>query len=486
MQADGPLEEEENKKLTTNTTNTTNTLTINSKNKLSLLEKQRIWEKYYYSPQTGYVSSWKLWHKLPAEAKGSHDLENFEQWYNTRKSVAVNRIPPPKRREWSSVTAAGVLDRIQIDRMIYDRYKPLVGPNKDYTSMMVMIDVYSRYMAITPMKTKDLKATVQVIDSEIKQWGKGYPRMINCDNEFNFPEFNNWALKHNIKVAFSQPYEINKNAIVERVNRTIAGMIQKWRIATNQTDWVAVLPQMVTNYNSTFHKTIKAKPIDVFEGKEKNHQQYKILPQAFKLGEMVRRIEERNIFTKGDQQYYSSEVYRISNVKGFKYELTDISSGKSLPRFYKSYELARYYEIGTEKGFSHADLEDPAVIAGKTDPQSVNPITPTIQKNVTLKVRRVTKEANNIGTYSHDGGSSNTTLNEQTLKPEIKHKAQLLPLRPRSERHKGAALKGRRFIEEQEEQIEKEKRQKNKRKPAAIQPTTKSISSRRLNKKNKK
>ena len=72
---------------------------------------------------------------------------------------------------------------------------------------------------------------------------------------------------------YSQAYEENKNAIVERFNRTLAQLLQNWRTATKQYDWYRVLPDIVNNYNNSFHSTIKSTPQKVFDGKQFNTQQ---------------------------------------------------------------------------------------------------------------------------------------------------------------------------------------------------------------------
>ena len=64
----------------------------------------------------------------------------------------------------------------------------------------------------------------------------GWPENLNCNNEFNVTEFNKLIKEHNVKCWFSEPGEINKNAIIERFNKTLAFMIQKWRIATGKYD----------------------------------------------------------------------------------------------------------------------------------------------------------------------------------------------------------------------------------------------------------
>ena len=58
----------------------------------------------------------------------------------------------------------------------------------------------------------------------------GIPQAINCDGEFDNKMLNQYFIENDITTFYSQPYEINKQAIVERFNRTLCGLIQKWRV----------------------------------------------------------------------------------------------------------------------------------------------------------------------------------------------------------------------------------------------------------------
>ncbi len=71
--------------------------------------------------------------------------------------------------------------------------------------------------------------------------------------------------EHNIDVDFSEPNDIQKNSIVERLNRTtLAGYIKKLRIGLKQYNWPKALEQIMENYNSSYHRTIRNTPFDIF------------------------------------------------------------------------------------------------------------------------------------------------------------------------------------------------------------------------------
>ena len=74
---------------------------------------------------------------------------------------------------------------------------------------------------------------------------------------------------------------------------------------------------IVNEYNSTYHRTIKMKPIDVKDntyidfGKEVNDNDPK-----FKVGDHVRISKYKNIFAKGYTPNWSEEVFVIKEIKG--------------------------------------------------------------------------------------------------------------------------------------------------------------------------
>ncbi|MFN4152175.1 MAG: hypothetical protein ACK4IX_14635 [Candidatus Sericytochromatia bacterium] len=132
--------------------------------------------------------------------------------------------------------------------------------------MLVIIDVNSRYVQAKPLTNRRNETILESIKMIFDKMGK--PKVLNCDNEFNTKLLNDYFESNNITVHYNQPYEINKNAIVERFNRTIAMMLTRWRETTKLKTWYSVLDELVDAY----HRTIKNKPIEVWNGTIDNKQ----------------------------------------------------------------------------------------------------------------------------------------------------------------------------------------------------------------------
>jgi hypothetical protein len=180
-----------------------------------------------------------------------------------------------------------------------------------------------------------MKTILECMKETIKVMG--LPNKIKSDNEFAKKDFIDFCTENNIECVFSDPYEINKNPIVERFNKTIAMKLQKIRLTSNNKLWYKYLDFAVKNYNTNYHSTIKNSPIDVFEGKAENEQEYNFVPASYKVGDIVRIVIRKKVFQKGDSITYSPDVYRIEEVKGNKYKVND--------KFYKPYEIKKVGDI---------------------------------------------------------------------------------------------------------------------------------------------
>ena len=217
-----------------------------------------------------------------------------------------------------------------MDIMIYDRYE-----FHKYKYILVIIDIHSRYVKARPMTNRENQTIIKNIDEIINEMGK--PKLISCDNEFDTKEFTKYLLENNIGANYSEPLEIQKNSIVERFNKTLAGYIKKIREALKIYNWVEYLPELVDNYNNQYHRTIRNTPYDIFYNKGKNKQDILIVPRTFKVNDKVRLRLKKKIFDKGDVLYYSREVYIIveiskDNTGTMKYLLSNNKSytGKNL------------------------------------------------------------------------------------------------------------------------------------------------------------
>ena len=171
----------------------------------------------------------------------------------------------------------------------------------------------------------------------------GVPQYIYSDEgaEFTSNKFKKLMVDNKIEIIYS----LSHAPFVERFNRTIKDMLAKYLQSTDTKTITNALPKILYNYNNSYHKTIKMKPIDVtFDNEEIVYQN--ILKAAtvknrpkIEIGDSVRvRIKERG-FVKGYKPKFSKTIYTVAD-KQMRYYIID-----GLDRKYMRANLQKVDEV---------------------------------------------------------------------------------------------------------------------------------------------
>ena len=293
----------------------------------------------WYNPETGFISADKLYRKL---IKEGHKVTRKEVKVFIEKQETHQLMRKTKKQKTYNTVVAGAVNNIwQMDCIIYDRFE-----FNHYKYILCVIDINSRRASCKALTNMKIENIIESMDEIIKDFGHK-PKNITCDNQFNNKEFINWAKKENITMFFTDPNEINKNAVVERFNYTVARRLQAWRTSSGRHDWYKVLNSIVKNYNNTYHSGIKAVPQEAYDGKDFNKKIIIKNESDFKINDKIRILRKKKVFDKGDELRYSRDVYKIIEKVKNKYKLENINTKEELKTLYKSYELKKINEIQT-------------------------------------------------------------------------------------------------------------------------------------------
>ena len=117
-------------------------------------------------------------------------------------------------------------------------------------------------------------------------------------SEFYNNSFKKW-LHDNDVVMYSINNE-GKSVIAERFIRTLKNKIYKYMTSISKNVYIDELNNINKEYNKTYHKSIKMKPVDVKDNtyidfKKEINDKY----PKFKVGDHVRISKYKNIFAKG-------------------------------------------------------------------------------------------------------------------------------------------------------------------------------------------
>ena len=187
--------------------------------------------------------------------------------------------------------------------------------NKGIRFLLCVIDIFSKYAWVVPLKDKKGISIVKAFQSVLKQSNRKANKIwVDKGSEFYNAYFKKW-LQDNDIVMYSTHKE-EKSVVAERFIRTLKSKIYKYITSISKNVYINKLDDIVNEYNNTYHTTIKTKPIDVKNNTYINSSKkinYK--DPKFKVGDRVRISKYKNIFAKGYMPNWSVEVLVIKNVK---------------------------------------------------------------------------------------------------------------------------------------------------------------------------
>ena len=237
-------------------------------------------------------------------------------------------------------------------RKVYSRFKDniwgvdladmhlLSKYNKGIRFLLCVIDIFSKYAWVVPLKDKKGISIVKAFQIILKQSNsKRKPNKILVDkgSEFYNAYFKKW-LRYNDIVMYSTHNE-GKSVFAERFIRTLKSKIYKYMTSISKNMYIDKLDDIIDEYNNTYHTTIKMTPINVKDNtyintsKEINNKDPK-----FKVGDRVRISKYKNIFAKGYMPNWSEELFFIKKVKNtipWTYVINDLNGEEIVGIFYE-------------------------------------------------------------------------------------------------------------------------------------------------------
>ena len=215
-------------------------------------------------------------------------------------------------------------------------YQYFSKQNKGNNYLLTVIDIYSRYSWVIPIKSKTAK---DVLDA-FKSIGE-IPKNLWVDEGKEF--FNNEFKKFNEKngINMYHTYSEIKGAFIERFNRTLKERIIKYMQIANTKVYINELPKIVDNYNNTKHSTTKQTPFNVYFKDAIPQTMKPIKPisnNKFKVGDYIRINRIKDLFEKGYTHRWSKEVFQITEVieppYPTMYRIKDMSDEEIKGKFY--------------------------------------------------------------------------------------------------------------------------------------------------------
>ena len=175
--------------------------------------------------------------------------------------------------------------------------------NKGFRFLLCVIGTFSKFSLVIPLKDKKsitiINAFQKILDKSTKLHLGCKPNKIWVDKG---TEFYNSSFKKWLKDNDTEMYPIHnegKSVVAERFIRTLKTKIYKYMTSVSKNVYIDRLDDIVNEYNNTYHRTIKMKPVDVkhntyIESSKKVNDK----DPNFKVGNHIRISKCKNIFAK--------------------------------------------------------------------------------------------------------------------------------------------------------------------------------------------
>ena len=134
--------------------------------------------------------------------------------------------------------------------------------SKGFRFLLCVIDIYSKYALVVPLKDKKRLSIANAFQNFLKQSARKLCKIwADKGSEFCNSQFKKWLKDNGIEMHST--YKIDKLVVAERFIRTLKNKIYKYMTSVAKNVYIDKLDDTVNEYNNTYHRTIKMKPIDV-------------------------------------------------------------------------------------------------------------------------------------------------------------------------------------------------------------------------------
>ena len=228
--------------------------------------------------------------------------------------------------------------------------------NKGFKYLLTVIDVFSKFAWVKPLKDKKGSSITAAFADIIKKY-KRKPEYLWVDkgSEFYNKTFKEWLLQNDIELYST--FNEGKAVIIERFNKTLKSKMYKQFTIQNNTIWYNIVDKLVNEYNVTKHSSIQLTPVEASKKKNQGTVYFNLygdieaLKQKpkFKIGDEVRISKyKRKVFDKGYTPNWTEEVFTVDKIQytnPITYKLKDLRGEDIQGSFYEPELLKAKQEV---------------------------------------------------------------------------------------------------------------------------------------------
>ena len=227
--------------------------------------------------------------------------------------------------------------------------------NKGFRYLLMVLDVFSKYGWIVPLKDKKGETVADALKNILKEGRK--PQYLWTDKGKEYYNKHVKELLDKNKITLYSTENEEKSSVCERWNRTIKSKMWKQFTVQGNTQYLDMLPKLVKQYNNSKHSSIKMSPIEaskkinegtVYFNLYGDMKQVSSKPK-FKVGDKVRISKyKRNVFDKGYTPNWTEELFTVDKIQytnPITYKLKDLNHKEIKGSFYEPELLKAKQEV---------------------------------------------------------------------------------------------------------------------------------------------
>ena len=147
----------------------------------------------------------------------------------------------------------GITANRPFEKISWDIMGPLPMSSKGNRYILVITDLFSKWVEAFPMRSTDTESLATILINEVV-CRYGVPQYLHSDQGANLTSkvIQSLCKQLGIQRTQSSPYHPQGNGQVERLNRTLEAMLSKM-VKENQRDWDQHLPKALFAYRTAIH-----------------------------------------------------------------------------------------------------------------------------------------------------------------------------------------------------------------------------------------
>ena len=267
-------------------------------------------------------------------------MSNYDDW---AQHLADELHKPIRRKFKTRRVIANHIDEIWCSDIV--EMQKFSRWNAGYRYLLMVLDVFSKYGWIIPLKDKKGETVAEALKTILKEGRK--PEYLWTDKGKEYYNKHVKELLDKNKITLYSTENEEKSSVCERWNRTIKTKMWKQFTVQGNTQYLEMLPKLVKQYNNTRHSSTKMTPTEASKKKNEGVVYFNLYGDMetsrqkpkFKVGDKVRISKyKRKVFDKGYTENFSEEIFTIDKIQHtnpITYKLKDLRDEEIKGSFYE-------------------------------------------------------------------------------------------------------------------------------------------------------